>query len=327
MNMRNKLFFILPIAVSALTGCARLDIKSKYDIYLDTPAFSDGDYDFYFTPVKEKVKDENHIVSFSMVLVYSGQSSVSFRFYDPVITNEISEKVTYTQGYKVERYQLTPDSYQIIDFNCELPVSYAQENHNFSFQYLDKQLIFHLYERPDDIREKFDVTFVLGEGVSQVRQIPEGRSPIDYPWISDDYLMSAPEFYSDEEMTEEIDSEFVITGPTTLYCVPGQILDFAAIDESSYAVSKVNFVPTNGEIVFPKTFDGKNVTKINDSVTARLKKLNVVYLPRYAEIAENNFTHHALSIIHFEGDEEQWKAINKSAISEDVVIVYNSYKL
>ena len=325
--MRNKLFFILPIAVSALTGCARLDVKTINEIYLDTPAFSDGDYDFYFTPIKEKTNEENHIVSFSMLLVYSGQSSVSFRFYDPIITNEISGKKTYTQGYQVERYKLTPDSYQVVDFNCELPVSYAQEKHNFSFQYLDKQLVFHLYERPDDIREKYDVTFVLGEGVSEVRQIPEGRSPIDYPWISEDYLMSASTFYSDAELSEEIDSEFVITGPTTLYCVPEQILDFEVIDEASYAVSKVNFVPTNGEIVFPKTYDGKIVTKINDNVTSRLKKLNIVYLPKYAEIAENNFTHHALSIIHFEGDEEQWKAINKSTISEDVVIFFNSYKL
>ena len=325
--MRIKSLLLLPIALVTLTGCARPNVTSTYEIYSDIPSFSDGDYDFYFTPIKDKVKKDVHNISFSMLLVYSGQSSVSLRFYDPIFTNEISGKQIYAEGYKVLRYQLTPDSYQIVDFTCELSAPLSQEHQNFSFQYLDKQLVFHLYERPDDVRTKYDVTFELSDGTKEVRKIPEGRSPIDYPWVSLDNLRSARAFYSDEEMTEKVDSEFVITGPTTLYCDPEQILNFTAIDETTYAVSKVNFVPTNGEIVFPKTFDGKKVTKINEYVTNGLKRLNVVYIPKYTEIAENNFTHRALSIIHFEGSEDEWKAINKSPVSEDVEMIYFSYKV
>ena len=321
--MRIKSLFVLPLAVVTLSGCTGPDVNFRYEIYTDIPGFTDGDYDFYFSPIKDKEKNNVHTVTFTMLLVYSGESPVSFRMYEPRFFNEDTKKEIDAEGYKVLRYELTKDTFETIDFTCYLDEPITQEKHNFTIQYEDKEIIYHLYDRPDDVREKYDVTFDLGDGTQEVRKIPEGRSPIDYPWVSADYLYSATKFFLDEEMTIEIDSEFLILEPTTLYCEPEQIFGFTDVDETSVAISKVNFVPTNGHIIFPKGFDGKKVVKINDNVTSGLKKLNTVYIPKGLEIAEKNLTHRALSRIYFEGNEEEWLAVNKAPISEDVEIIYN----
>lgn len=327
-----KRLLLLSLILSVLTGC---DNTTKIELYSDASIARDGVIELNFTSLHEAEQYPfPRSTDFTLCLTNKSIFDAPVTLKDAYVIRE-SDSVKYGLNGRISvgdiyKFGLLPNVTKSIEFTTYLPTSIKDESYSFYLKYNSTELIYHLYETPDELRNKIDVTFIIDGDTTEVRKIPERRLLIDYPWISSDYVYSSDEWYYDSNYNYKISDKYQITQPITIYLRKKSILKYDATDISKYSyIYGYNFIPHNGEIVIPREYEGKPVYSINpSSFSSTCSELKTIYIPKTVRIyASDNFTQCTnLEYVYFEGTKEEWAIMNKAKFNYKAQIVFNTYK-
>ena len=330
--MKNKLFLLLSIFTLAIAGCstnASSEEETKIEAFLDKPSFTYNEIDFNFTELSE-TQITNYSVRFGLELTNKNPKPKEFMLDDAKIIRESNEAEYSVGGYYINKFDLECDIKESTHFSSTLPTSCKEDKYTFQFTYDSKTILYHLYKRPAELREKVNLTYVVDGEVVETRKIPAYDTFYEHLWFSSDYVYGCDKWYSDSNKHSLIVSDFEIKEDTTVYGEKKSVLKYNLPNGiSSSFVSGVNFIPLSGEIVVPKSFEGKAVYSIlAGSFSGANRGLTAVYIPKTVRISDyKNFSDCAdLKYVYFEGTESEWGTINEASYPSTTKIVYNTYK-
>lgn len=332
--MKNYLIFVS--AVFVLTGCSGngSNKNSTRVVYKDVPSLSDGDLTLSFTNLlaRKSYGSETCSVSFTMNLLNSNPKPLEFNISSPKFIRESNGAEYSVSGFITNpiTMKLECDIEKTYSFSTTLPTGIGDDKYYFSFRGNSVNYKFCLYDKPDELRKKYTVKYVVDGAQVDAQQVTEGKKLGDYGWTAIDYVYGCNEWYSDSGFTKKIADSSVVTSDTTVYGQRTTILKYITPDAISSAyVSGYNFVPSNGEVVIPRSYVGRSIYGIlagsfSDSVTGMKK----IYIPKITTISDlQNFNNCSdLETVYFEGTEAEWNSINKASFKKSVTFVFNTYK-
>ena len=243
-------------------------------------------------------------------------------------SNEVKYSVGSFFGEGFDKFSLECDLKERKEFSATIPTSTYEEKYYFEIMLNKDKYIFYLYEKPNELREKHTVLYNVDGEIVRSLEIPDKRLYSLDSYVDDTNLYGCGKWYYDEAFTQEVPFEDRVNKSTTLYGKKESILKYRG--HSSLSIEGVNFVPSNGEIVIPKSFGGDQVGYILSgafgSFMDELKELKIVYIPKNVRVyGAFNYCPN-LKTIYYEGTEEDWKAWSYSDIPSGVEVIYNTYK-
>ena len=334
--MKNKCLIFLPLLATVLVGCSSNNESNKnnkvdvVDVYSDKTSFKDGDLEFNFTYLYDRKITDNYDLSITLEVVNKNANPYDFKFDSPTIKRETNGAEYTVGGYFISQYSLECDIKKSISFSSTIPTSIKDENYLFNLKYGSKEVIYHLYEMPDELRNKIDVKFVVDANEAETIKIPEERPLVNYAWLSPDYVYGCKEWYLDSKYENKVPATYVVTEPLTVYGQKQSVLKYnmPSGTDSSF-VSGYNFIPESGEIVIPRAYEGKPVYSIlAGAFKGPSTGLKAVFIPKTVRIsATANFsTCYDLEYVYFEGTEQEWSTMNEATYPSNTKIVFNNYK-
>lgn len=323
---------ILPlIPLFLLAGCSN---SNNNTMYTDKASVTNGKISLSFTNLNEykAYESEKCTVNFTLNLLSSNPKPVEYKISSPKVVRE-SNKAEYSASSIIVDYttiSLECDIAKTCSFSATLPSSINSEKYYFSFKGNGVTYKYCLYESPDELRTKYNVKYVIDGSEVGTKQIPEGKKLSSYDWVSSDYMFSCNEWYTDSSLTNKIADDFAITQNTTVYGKKTLILKYNTPENINAAyVSGYYIIPSNGEIVIPKTFAGKEVYGIlAGSFRGEVEGLKKIYIPKISAISSvQNFSEcKDLETVYFEGTQSEWNSINEATFKNSVNFVFNTYK-
>lgn len=336
MTLMKTKFLILSLVTIVLTGCINSSTNpsgssgnTKFEIYSDKTSFYDGDLEFRFVNLYEYRSSESYSVYFSLELVSRNIKPTTFEFEKPLVLRESNNAEYSVSGYVMNHVNLECDIKKSISFSSTIPISISKEKYSFNLKYGSKEIVYHLYETPDELRTKINVKFVVDNELVETKQIPEGRS-FKYIWTSSDYIYGCKDWFLDVNCHNKLPDNYNVSEDMSVYGKKISVLKYQLPSgiSASY-VSGYNLVPESGEIVIPRSYGGKSVYSILAySFYGECYGLKAIYIPATAKISSSgNFSSCVdLEYVYFEGTEDEWLHMNEAAYSEKTQIVFNTYK-
>jgi len=331
-----KSFKLLSIvSLFVLAGCTNNGGQSSTKtIYSDKASVTDGNISLSFTDLNEYkgYGSDTYSVSFTLNLLSSNPKPVEYKIASPKFIKEANGA-----EYSVNMLIMDPitislecDIAKTYFFSTTLPTSINSENYYFSFKGNSTSYKYCLYETPDELRTKYNVKYVVDGSEVETKQIPEGRKLSSFDWVSSDYVYGCNEWFSDSSLANKINDNFTVTQNTTVYGQKKTVLKYNTPDgiQTAY-VSGYNFIPSNGEIVIPKSYDGKSIYSIlAGSFRGEVVGMKKIYIPKISSISDlYNFSEcKDLETVYFEGTQSEWNAINQATFKSSVNFVFNTYK-
>ncbi|MCR5309263.1 MAG: ADP-ribosyltransferase [Bacilli bacterium] len=324
---------LLPLLLTCLTNCSSIEeenfSRKPNQLYSDHASFTDGTLEFNFHNIEEYSQTDNCLLYVTMDLTSRDTTPVEFKFDSLKVYRESNNAEYAVSGYVMSKFTLQCDIKKTIKFSCTVPTSYKKDKYKLEMKYNSKELTYHFYEMPDELRKDIDVTFVI-DGVKNSVKAKEGR-PLDiYEWISTDYIYGCNEYYFENDYKTKVELDYLVKEPITLYGKRTTVLKYQTPDGINAAyVSGYNFIPSSGEIVIPKSFSGLSIYSIlAGSFKNECKGLQTIYIPRNVKISSsyNFYLCSELKTVHFEGTEAEWKTVNEAIYPSTTEIIFNSYK-
>ena len=323
--MKSKYLIALPFFLLSLTGCS---FKKGADVYSDKPAFNDGDLSFEFSKVSGDILSDNYSLYITLDVVNKNTKSTTISFDEGKITKESNNAEYTVSGPFSKKYNLECDIKYTATFTSVLPTSIKADQYVFYLKYNSKEIRFHLYETPDELREKIEVKYIVDGNQVNTIKVPKGRYLPSYCWVSENYIYGCQEWYLDNKATNGVTSEYVVNEPITLYGYKQEILKYSESSNNFY-VKGYNFIPSSGEIVIPRTYHGKTIYSIlAGAFNLSCAGLKSIYIPKNTRISGTyNFSYCVdLEYVYFEGSESEWESVNEASYPIMTKIVFNTYK-
>ncbi len=323
------------ISLFVLVGCTNNGGQGSIKtIYSDKTSVTDGSISLTFTNLNEYKEFDSDIysISFTLNLLSSNPKPVTYKIASPKFIREANGA-----EYSVNMFIMDPitlslecDIAKKCSFSTKLPTSINSENYYFSFKGNGISYKYCLYETPDEFRTKYNVKYVIDGSEVETKQISEGRKLSSFDWVSSDYVYGCREWYSDSSLTNKIDDNFTVTQNTIVYGQKKTILKYLTPEGNLSAfINGYNFIPSNGEIVIPKSYAGKSIYSIlAGSFTGEAEGMKKIYIPKISVISDlHNFSEcKDLETVYFEGTQSEWNSINQATFKSSVNFVFNTYK-
>ena len=322
-------FYLLLITLGmTLSGCS--NSHTKIHTYLDKQFSNYDDIELSFSDIGiDSYISSQCYINFSLELTNKGTKTIEFNYDDAHINND-SNNNEIIVGNKSGKITLEHDVQKQLYFTATLPSSYDDEKYTFSLTSGLKEILFHMYEMPDDMRQQFEVKYVVNGEVVKTNTVHEGKELGQYEWMSSDTIYGCRQWRLDVSSELYILPNYRVYESLTLYGNKTPCLYYDVISDSDYSFVKgVVFVPNSGELFIPKMFEGKQVQKILSGALNRTTMgIKTVYIPETINfIDSDNFSYCGdLETIYFEGSEEEWQSINKAAVPPYTRVVFNTYK-
>ena len=332
---KNYLLTLIPFLF--FTGCssneANNDLSNRM-VYSDNAIITEDELTISFSELKERkgYNLDTYSTSFEMSLLSSNPKQVEYKIYSPKFVRESNDA-----EYSVDSFYFNPktvtlecDIAKTLSFSTTLPTSITEENYYFTFKDNTTTYKFCLYETPDELRAKYNVKFVVDGNEEYTKEIAERKKLSNYDWVSSDYVYGCNVWYSDPNFTTKITDSFVVNSNITVYGKKQTILKYKLSDVTNTAyVNGYNFVPSTGEIVIPKVYDGRSIFGIMaGSFMHDIIDMKSIYFPKKCRILEYNYFSNCtdLETVYYEGNEEEWNSINQGTFKDTVTFVFNTYK-
>ena len=336
--MKKVCLFFLPLLM--LSACSNSggnpfepDSERYIDCYSDSGKFALNGIEIESERIYEQHYSSgyNYEATVNLKVVNTALEQKKISFKDAKIIRE-SNKAEYSVGGLVSfdrDYTLDSEVVNNYYFDSLLPVSISLERYYMSITINSKRFKFYLYDTPDEKREKVNVTFYVDGNRVETKQIPVGRRLIDYEWYSEDSVYGCEKWYLDStELFQEISEYQVVEKEMIVYGKKQSILNYKIEADSSVSVTGFNYIPKNGRLVIPKSFENKTVkTILGSSFSYSIPRgFKMVYIPETIESIEDyNFTSCLdLKYCFFEGSSERWAVVNQATFPSDVTFLYNT---
>lgn len=333
-----KKLFILVLAIPAILSSCNSSksnkTTNKNELYLDEEVLKIDDLEFNFYGVDTLSWKDSFNVSIPIDVVNKDPKPYSFTLIDSFITRE-SDEATYScpeSHYMHQELNLECELKQRLSFSCYLPSSIEKDKYCFTFKYGSKEILFHLYEKPDELRKKISISMIFDDGTKHKETMFEGRRIFGYSWADDDCLYGCNDWHFDEECKNPIQADYKISEPITIYGIKKTVLKYLFPTDtvnSSCFINGFNLIPNTSEIVVPRSFNDKNVYSILvGSFSGACTGLKSIYIPKTVRVsASHNFTDCVdLETVYFEGSETEWANQNAATYPPTTNIVFNTYK-
>ena len=322
---------LLFVLAGCTNNCGQCSIKT---IYSDKALVTDGNISLSFINLIEYkgYGSDTYSVSFTLNLLSSNPKPVEYKIASPKFIKE-----TNGAEYSVNMFIMNPitislecDIAETYSFSTTLPTSIKSDNYYFSFKGNNISYKYCLYETPDEFRTKYNVKYVIDGNEVETKQIPEGRNLSSFDWVSSDYVYGCCEWYSDSSLSNKINNNFIVTQNTIVYGQKKTILKYLTPEGNLSAfINGYNFIPSNGEIVIPKSYAGKSIYSIlAGSFAGEVDGMKKIYIPKISVISDlHNFSEcKDLETVYFEGTRSEWGSINQASFKSSVNFVFNTYK-
>ena len=235
--------------------------------------------------------------------------------------------------YKVDGFpssdKLGGSASTLIVSSAVTPTPLSEGRYFLSVTINSTKYIVHLYDKPDSERKDYAVKYEIRGAVVHTVTVKENRP------IGVDYIYESPSRLSHcnvwiDTQRRPIGSGTKVLGDLTAFGEEKDNILFADKNGSALecAATSLDYIPRDRIVVVPKEHNGTTVSEISDSFFFS-KPVKEIYLPNSIKaIGARNFSYCTLlQTIHFEGTEEDWKAIDnasKENIPEGVAIRYES---
>ena len=332
--MKNNIIPLTIILSSlALVGCniSKNNPSSKrVDLYTDEATYTKNDIAISFTNLNEYSFD-NTQVSFYLEMVSSKIEKTKYKIASPQVVRESNGAKYDVSGlwFDPTTIELECDIKKTTSFSFTIPTPLSEEKYYFEFKGNDEQIRYHLYEKPDELREKITVHCNFGNGDNGTLVVPKGRKLSSYNWISSDYIYGCYQWYFDSAKSNSIQDSYVVNEEITIYGNKVTILKYNTPSGITSAyVSGYNFIPSSGQIIIPKEYNNLSIYSIlAGSFPNQVVGMKEIYIPKTVKISSYmNFNScRDLTTVYFEGTETEWASVNEATFKNTVTIIFNSY--
>lgn len=195
-----------------------------------------------------------------------------------------------------------------LNFSSTIPSDITEDNYKLCFIMNNHEVIFHLYETPDSLREDRTVSYYLNDKLVNTSVVKEGRQVNEvYTYESDDHLSYCDSWKTKDN--EKLSFSTIINSNLNVYGSLMENISFVSFSSDRYAfVEKVNHVPSDKLLVIPHTNGGKEIAISNYAIyNLDVKK---IYIPNTTrKIYGGNFTKIGNADIYYEGSQEEWQSL------------------
>lgn len=329
----NKGSIIFPtLAILVLTGCS-LSPQGLSVLYVDKNTFTKDSVTLSIVDLSARkyYGSETFSTSLSIELVSTNPKQTEYTISSPIMVRESDGAEYSPTGFIVpeRKLNLECDIKEKLSFTWSLPSSYAEVKYALTFKGNGAEFKFCLYDMPDEIRKTIEVRYVVDGLQVKTAALSEGKLLSSYDWISDDYIYGCNTWYQDAAMSRPA-PERVGSETMTIYGTKQPILKYNLPSATSSSfVSGYNLIPSSGEVVVPRTFEGKPVYSIlAGSFKGDVTGMASIYIPKTVRISgvENFNNCKDLKKVYFEGNRAEWSSLNEAAFKSTVEIVFNTYK-
>ena len=331
--MKNKSFLLLTGLLSGiiLASCSSSpSIKDKIEVYKDNSIAKIDDLLVKVDHI-DASQDYSSVLKGYKSKIYlsftnGGNTEQKINLRDSYITYE-ADGSTFKSKVKVDKDTIGGNEKVFVSYMAATTTPLSENKYCLKTTINDVKYLLHLYDKPDNERKDFTVTYKIGDQIVNTVTIKENRI------IGEDYIYENPNHLSHCSVWktsdgEPIGSSTIVNSDLTLIGKEKDNILFADIDDSSTSVSSLEYIPSDRVVVVPKLHNGKNVTEIGESFFFS-QQVKTIYLPKtITTIKENNF--YACTIlkeINYEGTEAEYLAIDnmsKDNIPSTVQINYET---
>lgn len=348
--MRKKVLFAILLSVGSifLSGCDIPNISndSSKDITTNNSSTKEVEKNIELYKDSKSVEIDNN-TNITLNSVYAsgyGSGNRSFSAYvklknvsTSTHTYEISDmklikentNATYTVNSNSFLFskilKVEAELEQSIDFNSTIPTDITEDNYKLCFTINKKEIIIHLYETPDSLREDRKVSYYLNNKLVNTSVVKDGRQINEvYTYESYDHLS-----YCDSWKTKDntkLSSRTIVTSDLNVYGSLMENIKFLSFSSDRYAyVDQINHVPSDKILVIPRKNSGKEIAISNYAIyNLDVKK---IYIPNTIHaIYSGNFINIANANIYYEGTKEEWESLFSSKSSIVTKNVYYNTK-
>ena len=258
--------------------------------------------------------------------VNAGEGELEVAVKDPSLTCEDDSTVYKVAGFPAsEKLQSSKSTLVISDTVTPTPI--GESRYSLAATINATKYVVHLYDKPDSERKDYNVVYKVGQAEVRSIKVKENRP------IGQDYVYETPDHLSYCNVWKNVADEPVGSGTKvradlTAYGQSKDNILFQSDSATECAATSLDYIPMDRVVVVPKEHKGVSVSRIGDGFFFS-KPAKEIYLPKSIKaIGERNFSCCTLlQTIHFEGTEEEWKAIDnasKENIPEGIAIRYES---
>ena len=335
--MKHKVLLLLSVLAFSLGGCSKSSNENsapqsnKLDLYTDKCSFVEDDLEFNFKAPTERKIGETYDFDVSLELTNRNAKAVDFKIDKHQIIRESNNAEYSTSVLAIFPISLECDVKKTLTFSSTLPTSIKEDKYHLNIKYGEKEVVYHFYEMPDEMRAKIDVKLMVDGELVETKQFPEGKEFNNCSWVSADYIYGCNEWFLDSSLKNKVTEDYKVNNALTIYGRKTSVLKYQLPDAiSSSYVSGYNFIPDSKEIVIPKSFEGKQVYGIlAGSFRGDCSGLKSIYIPRTITTISSSYNFSScsdLEFVYFEGSQTEWQAKNEATYPSKTQIVFNTYK-
>ena len=156
-----KTVVLLPLIIVVFSSCSsnteNVDMYAN-NLYSDKECFKDDKLEFNFHDIEEYHQGDTYLTYVSMDLVSRDTKPVEVKLDSLKMIRESNNAEYAVSGYYQSKFTLECDIKKTIKFSSTIPTSYKTDNCRLEFKYNSKDLIYHFYEMPDELRKDIDIT-------------------------------------------------------------------------------------------------------------------------------------------------------------------------
>lgn len=238
-------------------------------------------------------------------------------------------------SYKYEApvsIEINADLNETASLTFEIPTSIQEDRYYLEFMINQSRVRFFLYSTPDELLESHTVTYMMNGAVVHEEQVLHGKALPQFEWFSKNGL-----YYCVKWSNEDLDAfyedyanrntPYKVKNDMTLEGEEKDMLEYMSFSSDTYAfVEQLNqdgVVPPNKTLVIPEKYQGKPIRISNFFFDAKLKDIEIVYIPHTDRIYYQTLSKTQIKEIHFAGTEEEWNALDVDVPSR-IKVYFNS---
>lgn len=305
------------LVIVILVACANGDLqnpnsknKNIFIMYTDSGFVENDSFKVDIsTPICADLYSGNKYTLYMYLTITNKEFKTNTYKIKNVSIEKESTSAKYTVNYDDE-VTIEAELNQSISLNSVIPSSINDEKYKLFFEINTYKFYYYLYEIPDEYREDRIVKYFINDNCVEWVTIKDKR-PLGemYVYDSEDNLSYCDTWYIDEKLKNPINSNSVVTSDISLYGSLDSNIKWMTTGSDAYSfISRINHVPSNGILVFPRTYKNKELCIGNFAI----KDLNVkeIYIPNTVRVIYGgNFTGINNAKIYYEGSKSEWESL------------------
>lgn len=307
-----SLFILCSCGTKATDSSVTKDSMDKIEIYGNDEPFS---IDNAIIALDSAYCSSDYVGNYNLSIYFkiknTSLESQKYNIKNVTLTKEntsVTYKTTYTNSLTID-----PELVDEFQFEAVIPSHVRDDKYNLAFSINSKKVVLYMYEKPDELRDKWNVEYFVDSNQVKNITVIDGHSVDQYVYESSDHFYYCVDWYLDKSFTNKFDYHNPVNGNLELYGKKRDNFYFTTTSSDKYYfLNRVDYLHTDRKIYIPRSYGGKELAIGAYAFSSEAgRRATEIYVPINVRLLyQSSFGNISKDVvIYYEGTQDQWKAL------------------